>query len=84
MNTNIRQASAPLVKEGSIIGYLLPGTRRLIWHGRVLRIYPACALVESTEEGYEGMTEYVMLHQVVSVTTTPERVIAEVIPARPS
>ena len=80
MNTSTNMQA---VKEGSIIGYLLPGTRRLIWHGRVLRIYSACALVESTEEGYEGMTEYVMLHQVVS-TTTPERVIAEVIPARPS
>ena len=66
-STNIRQTSASVVKEGSVIGYLLPGSRRLIWHGRILRtIHEArCVLVESTEPGYEGMTEYVMVEFIL-------------------
>jgi hypothetical protein len=66
------------LKEGAIVSYrLLPAERPThpsrIWRGRVLKTYLGssyfldCCRVESIEPGYEGLTELVLISQVVSV-----------------
>ncbi len=67
-----------ILKEGAIIHYrLLPAERPThplrIWRGRILSCYLwnhfllDCCRVESLEPGYEGLSELVLISQIVRV-----------------
>ncbi len=66
------------LQKGAIIHYrLLPAERpsnpNRVWKGRVLHAYLGmtyfldCCRVESLEPGYEGLTELVLVSQIMSV-----------------
>ncbi len=66
------------LQKGAIIQYrLLPAERpthpKRLWRGRVLHAYLGtiyfldCCRVESLEPGYDGLTELVLISQIVHV-----------------
>jgi hypothetical protein len=67
-----------ILREGAIIHYrLLPAERpsnsNRVWKGRVLKAWVGmhfmldCCRVESLEDGYEELTELVLISQIVSI-----------------
>ncbi len=72
-----------ILQEGAIIHYrLLPAERpsnpNRVWKGRVLRAWTGmhfildCCRVISLEEGYEELTELVLISQIIKVEVPEE------------
>ncbi len=61
------------IKPGMIVAYrLLPKDIPLhpnkVWRGKVVKRYDTHILVEMVEPGYEGLTESVLISQVVGLS----------------
>jgi hypothetical protein len=59
--------------QGAIVSYRLlpkdqPENPLEVWRGKVLIIYNDMALVESLQEGYNGLTEWIEVQQIVGVS----------------
>ncbi len=60
------------LKPGDVIAYrLLPEDMPLnpnkVWRGKVVRVDNESVLVEMLEDGYTGLTEYVVINQITGI-----------------
>lgn len=64
------------IRPGTLVSYRLlprhkPTNIHKVWHGEILKIKPEMRLcwVVSTEPGYEGLEECILLDQIVEVAS---------------
>ena len=62
---------------GDIIGYTLPSHLQptnpgKIWHGRVRMVHGDMVMIDNTDSGYETLSEYVNIAQIVEIERSQE------------